>query len=199
MLNLKKVLLIALCLIFVIGLAAGCTPGGSEAVKQEEAETDGISFNSVMSFANWTTNSRIYENALNALLISQKNPGHMPVYKFDTKTDFDNFRKEFSDVFTLDYSSSDAPSLNSTATRYDDSFFDTGTLLLCYLTAGSSSYRFNVASVTCGNNSLCISVEETDRPEVATCDMAGWFILVEVKKADVQNCTEYDAELINTK
>ena len=42
---------------------------------------------------------------------------------------------------------------------------------------------------------LFVHVEETEKPDVVTCDVAGWLITVAVPDSIVENCTEFDADL----
>ena len=65
--------------------------------------------------------------------------------------------------------------------------------------AGSGSFRYGVKDIQIDHSTFCINVEQTNNPEVYTQDMAGWLILVETNKSDIQDCTEYDAQFIGTK
>ena len=65
--------------------------------------------------------------------------------------------------------------------------------MLTYIYAGSGSYQFGVRDVLCENQHFSISVEQTNDPEMGTCDMAGWFLIVAVPDAIVDGCTEFGA------
>ena len=70
--------------------------------------------------------------------------------------------------------------------------------MLVYVGASSGSYIFGVNSVFCDGSSFCIHVEQINDPEVATDDMAGWFVTAAVPDNMIANCTEFDADLNNS-
>ena len=46
--------------------------------------------------------------------------------------------------------------------------------------------------------SICVYVEQTNRPEIFTEDMAGWFVLVEIADEEIGNCYAFDAIFVNS-
>ena len=184
----KKVVIFVFALSCAFGLI-GCKSGETGGTPVEEA------FDIAVSYANWTDASEIYTGALNAEKIAISSVQHLPIYKFDTLEDLEQFKLDFGEVFVMDRSYNEAPSFNHTTEPYDGTFFEENTLMLVYVTAGSGSYRFGVDSVFCDGNSFCIHVEQVNEPEVGTDDMAGWFVTVAVPDSMVTDCTEFDADL----
>lgn len=157
----------------------------------------GEAFDIAVSYANWTDDERIYTNALNAGKMPISAVRHLPIYRFDTLAELDGFKETFGDVLSMHYSYGGVASFCDVTAGYDESFFAENTLMLTYVTAGSGSLRFGVSSVFCDGMSFCIHVEQTNNPEIGTCDMAGWFITVAVPDSVVASCVEFDADLNN--
>ena len=155
----------------------------------------GRAIRSHAAYANWTEDSRIYSGARNRDKLLLSSVQHLPVYKFDTKADLDSFRAGFGEILTMDCGYDEVPSFDECTAAFDDSFFETSSLVLAYVTAGSGSYRFGVSEVRCEDQSFCMVVEELSHPECVTCDMAGWFVMVEAEKADLEACLQFDAWL----
>lgn len=164
------------------------TPGG---IHVEET------FDITVSYANWTEESEIYFGSLNKEKMAISSVQHLPIYKFDTIEDLEQFKLTFGEVLAMDYGYDEIPSFNDAVAKYDDTFFEENSIMLVYVGANSGTYRFGVNSVFCDGNSFCIHVEQTNNPEVVTEDMAGWFVTVAVPDSMIVNCTEFDADLNN--
>lgn len=156
-----------------------------------------VLFDIAISYANWADKSEIYTNALNTDKMTISSVRHLPIYKFDTLEDLEQFKLNFDEVFNMNASYDEIPSFEHTTGDYSETFFEENTLMLVYVGANSGTYRFGVNSVFCDGTSFCIHVEQVNKPEVVTCDMAGWFITGAVPDSMVANCTEFDADLIN--
>ncbi len=155
------------------------------------------SFDIALSYANWTEENEIYFNALNKNRMVDSSVQHLPIYKFNTLEELELFKVSFEDVLTMNIGHDEVPSFNDTIADYDDHFFSENTLMLVYVSAGSGIYRFGVNNVYCDGTSFCVHVEQTNNPEIVTCDMAGWFITVAVPDSMIANCTYFDADLNN--
>lgn len=70
---------------------------------------------------------------------------------------------------------------NEYVKKYDDSFFVEKLLVLIVLQEGSGSIGHSVTSVLKNGNSVLVSIDRRI-PEVGTCDMAQWHIIVELDK-----------------
>lgn len=72
--------------------------------------------------------------------------------------------------------------------KYDDTFFETNDLILIVLEEGSGSNRHSVKEVTVtpsGLNHIEYCIQPTIEiivPEIGTCDMAEWHIIIEISK-----------------
>ena len=163
-------------------------PGGTPA---DEA------FDIAVSYANWAEASEVYFGALNKDKMSISSVQHLPIYKFDTLEDLEQFKLTFGEVLAMDYGYDEVPSFNDVTAKYDKAFFEENTVMLVYVGANSGTYRFGVNSVFCDGNSFCIHVKQANNPEAVTDDMAGWFVTVAVPDSMVENCTEFDADLNN--
>lgn len=118
---------------------------------------------------------------------------HLPIYKFDTMAELENFKHSFGETHDMDSSYSEIPSFNDNTAEYDEAFFEQNTLMLVFVGANSGSYRFGVREVYCSKDAFCINVEQTNSPDIVTEDMAGWFITVAVPDSMIESCTEFDA------
>ncbi len=201
----NRLIALVLVLVCVLGLV-GCNttiPSASTPVEKptNKVQSGGTpveeAFEIAVSYANWTEESEIYFGALNKEKMVISSVQHLPIYKFNTLEELEQFKLAFGEVLTMDSGYDEVPSFNDITTNYDETFFDENTLLLVYVGANSGTYRFGVSSVFCAENSFCIHIEQTNNPEVVTDDMAGWFITVAVPDSMVENCTEFDADLNN--
>lgn len=152
-------------------------------------------FDITVSYANWTEESEIYIHALNTNRMAESSVRHLPIYRFGTLEELEQFKQTFGEVLTMDSGYNEVPSFNDVTANYDETFFNENTLMLVYVSASSGTYRFGVNSVFCDGNSFCIHIEQLNNPEVVTDDMAGWFITVAVPDSMVANCSEFDADL----
>ena len=150
-----------------------------------------------VSYANWTDAQEIYFGALNTDKLAISSVKHLPIYKFDTLEDLEQFKLTFSEVLTMDHGYNEVPSFHDVTTKYDEAFFEENTLLLVYIATNSGSLRFDLDSVYCDDASLCIHVKQINNPEVVTEDMAGWFITIAVADDMVAGCAEFDAAFNN--
>ena len=172
-----------------------------EEVGSTEAQPGGTpveeAFDITVSYANWTEESEIYIRALNTNRMAESSVLHLPIYKFSTLEELEQFKLAFGEVLTMDSGYDEVPSFNDVTANYDETFFDENALMLVYVSANSGTYRFGVNSVFCNGNSFCIHIEQLNNPEDGTADMAGWFITVAVPSSMVANCSEFDSDLNN--
>ena len=160
-------------------------------------ESSDESYDITVSYANWGDLNEIYSRALNVDKMVFSNVRHLPIYKFDTLAQLEQFKNDVKDTLTIDHGYDEVPSFNDATAKYNKQFFAENTLMLVYVEAGSGSYRYGVDSVSCADDSFYIHIKQTNHPEVGTCDMAGWFITVAVPDSIIENCTAFDADLNN--
>ena len=200
----KKLIALVLALVYVLSLV-GCNTTIPSTDTPIENSTNKIqsggtpveeAFDTAVSYANWTEESEVYFGSLNKEKMAISSVQHLPIYKFNTLEDLEQFKLAFGEVLTMDNGYGEVPSFNETTANYDETFFDENTLMLVYVGANSGTYRFDVSSVFCDGNSFCIHIKQLN-PEEITDDMAGWFITVAVPDSMIENCTEFDADLNN--
>jgi len=149
------------------------------------------------AWANYSDDSRIRDDCLNAKIISQtmalSSVLHLPVFKFESRADVEQFMREYADVFHFDDGRDEIPSFREAVAAYSDAFFAEHSVVCVYMAAGSGSFRYGVRDIQIGDSSLCVHVEQINNPEVYTTEMAGWFILAELSKKDIRSCEDFDA------
>ena len=153
----------------------------------------GTSFDTTVSYANWGDLNDLYFHALNADKMVISSVRHLPIYKFETLAELEQFKDNVKDILTIDCGYDEVPSFNDATANYDAAFFSKNTLLLVYAEASSGSYRYGVDSVYHADGNFCVHVTQTNHPEVVTDDMAGWFITVAVPASVAETCTTFDA------
>ncbi|MBQ9765001.1 MAG: hypothetical protein IJW18_02235 [Lachnospiraceae bacterium] len=72
-------------------------------------------------------------------------------------------------------------SVDDVSGLYNEDFFEKNAVLLVYISEGSGSIRHEVTNVVLKGKDLYVYIDRIV-PEVGTCDMAGWFVMVEVDK-----------------
>ena len=203
----KKHIAFLLCLSIVLCLTAcGKTPVAgnettsarfSESATVSEVDGGSLAYTAKIAYANAPGDTRILSEALNADLMYMSSVQHLPVYTFASASELHAFRTSLADALTFDRGYDEIPSFDSYAADYDDVFFKSHALILCYVQASSGSYRFGVADVSVNGDTLCLYVRQLNHPQVCTADVAGWFVLAEVSKADIKTCKRFDAQTVD--
>lgn len=150
-----------------------------------------------VSYANWAESNKIFSQSLNINKMIYSNIQWLPIYKFDTLTELENFKNNVKDIWSIDSGYDEVPSFNESTAKYNENFFEENTLMLVYVEATSGSYRYGVNNIYCDGTSFHIHIEQTNNPEIHSDDMSGWFITVAVPDSIIENCTEFDADLNN--
>lgn len=146
-----------------------------------------------ISYAGWSEDGEIYTRALNTQKMSQSSLKHLPIYRFDTLEDIENFKSTFDNHLAFEYGFDEIDSFNNTVSGYDEDLLDHYSLVLVYVSAISGTYRYGVESIFCDGTNFTVYVDELKHPEIVTDDLAGWFITVLVPDSMIENCTEFDA------
>ena len=165
----------------------------------DKPETKDINIKNIdktISFANWSSSRKIYENALNKDRFTKDNSRNLPIHKFDTLNELKQFKSHYENIYSIDEKYDEIASFNEATEKYNDEFFNNNSLILVYISSGSGSYRYDIKDIYLDEKSFIVNIEKTNNPEVFTCDMAGWFITVSVSDSAVSNVLEFDAELI---
>lgn len=166
-----------------------------------ESDPDDIKATPIYKTAwiNYSDDQRILENCLNAWTMAISSVRHLPIFKFDSKSELEAFMNDYADCFSFDQRYNDIPSFSETVAAYDEDFFAGNSLLCVYMVAGSGSFRFGVRDVQIKDTTLNVLIEQTNNPEVGTDDMAGWLLVVEQSKADLADIKTYDAQYVGIK
>ncbi len=152
-------------------------------------------FEKTISYAGWSEDDKIYSGCLNFEQMSLNSVKHYPIFKMDTQKDLEDFKSNYGNALSMTHGYDEIPSFEDSTAKYDENFFENNTLFVVYVTAGSGSYRFDVDSVYCDDDSFRVHMKQTNNPEVVTQDMAGWFVTVAVKDDIVSTCRFFDAVL----
>lgn len=203
----KKHIAFLLCLSSILCLTAcGKTPVTdnetasvplSEFATVSEVDGGALAYTAKVAYANASGDARILSGCLNADLMYMSSVQHWPVYKLETVSELQDFKATFADSLTFDRGYDEIPSFDSYAAEYDDTFFQSRTLILCYVQAASGSYRYGIADISVDDNTFCLYVKQLNHPEVRTADVQGWFLMAEVSKADIETCEHFDAQTVN--
>ncbi len=152
---------------------------------------------SSVSWVNWSDDLKIRELALNKDTFVFSSVCHIPIYRCTSPEELNQFKAEFSDVFCMNATWDEVPSLNEVTADYTEDFFAENDLFLVYVEAGSCTPRFGVDSVSVEDGMLCVYVRYTYNPEEGDTAMAGWIITIPVNKDLTQDCTKFDAVLMS--
>ena len=69
--------------------------------------------------------------------------------------------------------------------EYDEEYFKEKTLVIVLLTESSGSIRHKVTKASVKDGTMEIKIER-NVPEIGTCDMAGWHIIIETDKQEIE-------------
>ena len=104
--------------------------------------------------------------------------GSYPQKKLITsRSELDSYIESIKDSYYIDGEFLGHDSLIDAIEKYDASWFSNHKLLVVVLEEGSGSNRHRVAQV----GGICVTIERL-LPQIGTCDMAQWHILIEVDK-----------------
>ena len=162
-------------------------------VDEPENNTENYIISTALSYASCSNTSWIFASALNNDKMYISSVQHLPIYKFDTLEDLQQFKKYFENHHSMDQGYDEVPSFNKITANYDEAFFAENSLLLVYIGANNSTHRFGVNSVINNENVFYVQIEETTGAEAVDTAMAGWFITLVVPDHVIQHCIEFDA------
>ncbi len=159
-------------------------------------------YGNTVAYAGWSDDPIIAEGSLNwKELIRNEDGARLPIFKIDTMDELEQFRAKYVNALSLEQDYNGVPSFNGALAKAQwdrDGFFKDNSLLVVYVPANSGSFRFGVFRVEVTDNRVCVYVEQTNRPENVSDDMAGWFVLVEIDDKAIQGCNSFDAILVDT-
>ena len=157
-----------------------------------------VEFSYIVTYAGWSEESIIYENALNHELIESEPHTHLPIFKIDTFEDLETFKKTYNNVLLFDQGYDTVPSFYEAMNQaqFDrEIFYEEHSLLVVYVPANSGSLRFEIEGIETSDTSMCINIEHNNESTEMEDDMTGWFICVKVNKDKLSNYVSFDAIL----
>ncbi len=185
-------LIVGLCLAFG-GEKEDENKGGSISVTGS-AVIPALSYDSHLCYAaHGIGDEEIFANdALNADKLNKNFADHLPIFKFDTLTDFETFKNTVIGGFNTSVGHNDVPSLDSVTENYDDEFFESNTLFIIHIPATSGSIRHTVSDINIDDGVFSAEIT-ADSPNAVTMDLVSWFVTVAVDDKTVGTCTQFDA------
>ena len=108
---------------------------------------------------------------------------HHSVAMFETLQGFNDFYNKTQNIFSYD-SFNGYPSLNEVRAKHTKEFFEENNLLIAYISEPSTDIRLEVMSVV-RHQTLHIEIRRRV-PDACDTAMAGWFVIVGVNKADME-------------
>jgi hypothetical protein len=154
-----------------------------------------------VAYAGWSDDPAIADGSINKGQLTNGNGEHLPIFRFDTLEDLNQFKAKYESVLSFDQGYNSTLSFNAALKKAQwdrEGFFADHSLLAVYVPANSGSLRFAVHDIEVTYESICIYVEQTKRTEIFTEDMAGWFVLVEIADEEIRNCYAFDAIFVNS-
>ena len=154
-------------------------------------------FTPFCAYVGWTEFTDVLPYCLNGEIISKtmmlSSVLHLPVFAIGTADELEGFRAGVGQVLQLDGGYDEAPSFNELAEGWDEDFFSDKALVFAWIESGSGSYRYGFTGAERADGVFRIYADRINDPEVGTDDMAGWLVGIEVPKAALADCTEFDA------
>ena len=170
--------------ILAVMLLLGCAPSGSQSPatpdtpQKETGATGWDDFEKELEF----TAQYIRTNGPSEGL------AYPDVHRIGSRQELEQYYAQNKDTFDLErnsHASSDfTVGFLDACDGYDGAFFEDRCLVMVLLEEGSGSIRHQVRQVKRKDGSLSISID-TLEPEIGTCDMAQWHILLELPREDV--------------
>lgn len=137
----------------------------------------------------------LYARALNSDKMYTDNVFNIPVYKFETMQEAEDFIVFFENEYLSDGVHGDIDSFKDKINAMGEEYFEKYTVFLLYVTTGSGATNVDFHSVYNDGENLCIHIEKTIQEGVAgTTAMSSVFYTVAIEKDSVKNCTSFHAD-----
>ncbi|MBR4072524.1 MAG: hypothetical protein IKK24_01160, partial [Clostridia bacterium] len=117
---------------------------------------------------------------------------HIPMIKIDSLEQFNEFKKEFADSLKTSPFLEGERDFFSATSDCDKAFFETDSLLLSYIYAGSTDYRYESIGIYRDRNEFQITFVLTSLP-VGDTAIADWIAVTKIKKRIISDCDTYSA------
>ena len=158
-----------------------------------------VEFSYIVTYAGWSEESIIYENALNYELIENDPNTHLPVFKIDTFEELETFKNTYNNVLLFDQGYDTVPSFYEAMSKaqFDNEiFYDEHSLLVVYIPSNSSSLRFEIEGIETSDTLMCIKIERKNEETEIEDNMAGWMVCVKINKDKLSNYISFNAILV---
>ena len=157
----------------------------SQTEKSTAAQSRVLDYSSDVCFVNYVENgeSILMKYAEVQMWSPYSSTDHHSVAMFETLQGFNDFYNKTQNIFSYD-SFNGYPSLNQARAKYTKEFFEENNLLIAYISEPSTDIRLEVMSVV-RHQTLHIEISRRV-PDACDTAMAGWFVIVAVNKADMQ-------------
>ncbi|MBQ8210251.1 MAG: hypothetical protein IJZ35_06700 [Clostridia bacterium] len=137
----------------------------------------------------------LYEKSLNFDKMDTDSIFNIPVFKFETMQDAEDFIAFFEDEYLSDGAHGDIDDFKDKIKAMGDEYFDEYTVFVMYVITGSGATDVDVHSVYNDGENLCIHVAKTTLEGVGGVTvMSGFLYTVAIEKESVKNCTSFDAD-----
>ncbi len=146
-----------------------------------------------LSWVNYATEDELFTKAVNFDKMQISSVYHLPLYMCENVEEFESFKEEAGEYLSFSRGYDEVPSFNEVTKDFDKEFFDNNTLFLVYVIASSGSYRYGLDSISIEEDAFTAHVTRVNSPEMGTEDMAGWMVVVPVKKELLQGTHSYTA------
>ena len=143
------------------------------------------------------TGSRTLSGGLNADKAQISSVQHLPIYKFESRKEVENFLTQSKKEIAIDQGWNEIPSVNTVLAQYDEAFFEDNVLFAVFVHCSNCTYRFAIDSVYNDGKHFVIHVKQANNPQVVENMEAGWMLTYTEKRDKFKNCTEFDADLNN--
>lgn len=87
-----------------------------------------------------------------------------------------------------DYVSNTYNDFDKSVANYDDSYFEDSALVIAEVTKSSGSYKLKMSSVKIDDGVMSVKFKSSC-PDIVTCDMAYWHIVIECTQAEADSLT----------
>lgn len=155
-------------------------------------------FDIVISHASRADFGAIYSGALNEETMMFSSVLHLPIYKFDSLEELEQFKAAFGDSLGMDGKYDGALSFNEATSGRDEAFFEENSLMLVYVDVSNKASDLEVSSIFCDGNTFCIHIMPRNGSKSTTNGADSYrLITVAVPKSMIKDCTEFDADFNN--
>lgn len=171
-----------------------------EAVLVDISTLENISATSQVASSGWMADSgSIYHDAVTPVPVVSI-ARYLPVVVLDTKEELNQFKKKYANIFELGHAFEEAVPFSDAIAAYDETFFDTHTLVLICIYSNKSELRYTLQNVTReesgADGAIYLNVVESSTATTTEDEELGWFVMTEIKDEDLAGVTKYYSKIV---